>query len=93
MTTSNLEEVYARTRAGHAQVLRTEAAQQLSQRLLLRVNGYSPLERLLTREEQQQALAAVDELVSQGWIEPVDHDPSAPIASQWGALGGLDPIA
>ena len=87
MTSTSLEGVYARTHSGHAQVLRTEPSGRLSQRLLMRVNGYSPLERLLTHEEQAQALDAVDELVAKGWIEPVHADTSAPTESQWGSLG------
>lgn len=89
MTTSRLSVVYARTRAGQAHVLGTERPGTLTERLLMRLNGYTPLERLLSAAEQAQADGALDELLRQGWIEPVRDDAAAPSESQWGSIDVL----
>ncbi len=92
MTFESLAVVYARTRAGQSQVLRMERASTLAEHLLMRVNGYSPLERLLSaaeRVESQAAQSALAELLRQGWIEAVRDEQTAPIESQWGSMDGL----
>ncbi|RZS52287.1 hypothetical protein [Sphaerotilus mobilis] len=91
MTPNRLEQVFARTRSGQVQVLRTERVTTLAQHLLMRFNGYSPLAMLVRGDEQTQALAALDELLAQGWIEAVVADEGAPTESQWGSIGALDP--
>lgn len=92
MTFESLAVVYARTRAGQSQVLRMERARTLAEHLLMRVNGYSPLERLLSaaeRVDSQATQAALAELLGQGWIEAVRDEQTAPIESRWGSMNGL----
>ncbi len=89
MTSPSLDDVWVRTRSGQAHVLRIERPASLSERLLMRFNGYSTLDRLLTAQERPVALAAVAELVAQGWIEPVVDEQATPTESQWGSMDGL----
>ncbi len=90
MSPTSPEDVFVRTRAGQAQVLRTDRATTLAQHLLMRFNGYSPLALLLTDEERPLATAALAELLAQGWIErAVPEDAHAPTESQWGLIDGL----
>jgi hypothetical protein len=89
MTSQSLAVVYARTRAGQNQVLLMDRATTLAEHLLMRLNGYSPLERLLTAAERPHAAAALGELLMQGWIEPVRDEHAVPAESQWGSMDGL----
>ncbi|MEY2653975.1 MAG: hypothetical protein RLZZ524_1003 [Pseudomonadota bacterium] len=88
MTSPSLDDVWVRTRSGQAHVLRIERPATLAEHLLMRFNGYSTLDRLLTAPERPLALAAVAELIAQGWIEPV-VDAQTPTESQWGSMDGL----
>ncbi|MGY0193956.1 hypothetical protein ACWA7J_02660 [Leptothrix sp. BB-4] len=89
MTQTRLEAVYARSRTGQSQALLTGRATTLAERLLLRLNGYSPLAMLVTAAEQPFVAQAVEELLDQGWIEAVLEDDAAPAESQWGAIDTL----
>ncbi|MDP4302084.1 hypothetical protein [Leptothrix discophora] len=86
----DLDGVYARTLAGRAQVLRLERPTSLAQHLMLRLNGYTPLREIVTREEEPLVPQALQELLQAGWIEVVRPASDEPTESQWGSLGQMD---
>lgn len=85
----NAASILIRTRAGAHAVLQGEPVGLASprMRLLLRLNGHTPLQDLARQEPLESCLAAADELVAAGLAAPHDAlHARLPSRSQWGDL-------
>jgi hypothetical protein len=86
-----LNHVFRRTPRSHAVIIGTDDLQADRMHLLLRINGYTPLD-LLTHElgDPARVEALALELLAAGLIVDVTEAPTAPV-SAWGALDELVP--
>jgi hypothetical protein len=87
----NAASILIRTREGARAVLQGEdspvGATASRMRLLLRLNGHTPLYDLARHEPLEGWLAVADELVAAGLAAPHDaHQTRMPSQSQWGDL-------
>lgn len=76
--------IFQRTDRGRAALLEEQELPPEALRLLMRLNGYTPLEQLLGPDEDRaQALAALTPLLEAGLAEPVTPSAQAPRPSAW----------
>ena len=76
--------IFQRTDRGRAALLEEQELPAEALRLLMRLNGYTPLEQLLGPDEDRaQALVALTPLLEAGLAEPVTPSALAPRPSAW----------
>lgn len=76
--------IFQRTDRGRAALLEEQELPAEALRLLMRLNGYTPLDQLLGPDEgRAQALAALTPLLEAGLAEPVTPSALAPRPSAW----------
>lgn len=86
--------IFQRTDRGRAALLEEQELPAEALRLLMRLNGYTPLDQLLGPDENQaQALAALAPLLEAGLAEPVTLNVPAPRPSAWSDWFAGQPVA
>ena len=86
--------IFQRTDRGRAALLEEQELPAEALRLLMRLNGYTPLEQLLGPDEgRAQALAALTPLLEAGLAEPVTPSAQAPRPSAWNDWFAGQPVA
>ena len=86
--------IFQRTDRGRAALLEEHELPAEALRLLMRLNGYTPLEQLLGPDEgRAQALAALTPLLEAGQAEPVTPSTPAPRPSAWSDWFSGQPVA
>lgn len=83
----SLAHVFQRSPAGQALHWGAGELPQQHERVLMRLTGYTPLVRLVDpREDAEQLLGIVEDLLGHGLVELVDNRPTEAPASTWGEL-------
>lgn len=86
--------IFQRTDRGRAALLEEQELPAEALRLLMRLNGYTPLDQLLGPDEgRAQALAALTPLLEAGLAEPVTPSTPAPRPSAWSDWFSGQPVA
>jgi hypothetical protein len=86
--------IFQRTDRGRAALLEEHELPAEALRLLMRLNGYTPLDQLLGPDENRaQALAALAPLLEAGLAEPVTLSTPAPRPSAWSDWFAGQPVA
>ena len=86
--------IFQRTDRGRAALLEEHELPAEALRLLMRLNGYTPLDQLLGPDEDRaQAQAALTPLLEAGLAEPVTPSAPAPRPSAWSDWFSGKPVA
>ena len=86
--------IFQRTDRGRAALLEEHELPAEALRLLMRLNGYTPLDQLRGPDEDRaQALAALTPLLEAGLAEPVTPSTPAPRPSAWSDWFSGKPVA